>query len=180
MRDNRKQFHVLAALALATTIAGCGGGAGDEDAPTPLRYYVYECEDTGRRFGVPIDAEVYPPIVCPETGKRTAVRAHFFVPKGGDEPELSYYTKYTDEQIRRMEAYRNSADPEQLEATPPAAMLNELGEYPLKKEPGSDRWLTWAEQQRRPAVADLKERKYPWEVVPKGIEVVDEDQIKQW
>ena len=76
-------MHVAMLVLFGNAIRGCISGDGP---PPPRAAAAYICQETGRKFGVPLGAKVYPPIVNPRTGHRTLVRAHVYVPKGGGRP----------------------------------------------------------------------------------------------
>jgi len=170
---------VLAALIFLVSRLDCNG---NEPPPARRKAQAYICEETSQKFGVPLEAKVYPPIQNPTTGKRTLVRAHVHVPKGGGEPKALWYSKFTDQQIKFMEDYARKARPEELENNSPEGELASQNEGPLIKRPGG-RWITYQERLENPELdpSVRKEAQDYREIFPDDWgEILEEDRIKQW
>ena len=175
-------FGVLVLAAVLILVIG-GPGKDDNDRQEDWRRkaQAYICEKTDQKFGVPLEAKVYPPIQNPTTGERTLVRAHVHVPKGGGEPKALWYSKFTDQQIKFMEDYARKARPKELENMPPEGELASQNQGPLIKRPGG-RWITYQERQENPKLEpDIrKEAQNFREVYPDDWgEILQEDRIKQ-
>jgi len=134
---------LLVLAGLAVVAAGCGSKANRIRAPKAAAYV---CENCGYKFGLPqstpVKELVWAPFVCPKCKKRATARAHIYQPKAGGEPEVLYYTKFTDDQIKRMIAYRDSADEKQLRQNPPDSILDTMTESPLRRNEGSKDWYS--------------------------------------
>jgi hypothetical protein len=196
MRDNGYVRMLTAALVLAaaaTVLAGCNGGPGDR--PQSPKAVVYMCEETGELFGIPVDLagdeELFPPIVCPTTGKRTAVRATFYRRKSDGQPELYKLEKYTDDQIRRLERLQKSIPPEQREDVDPEGQLGSEGEGPMVKYPREEnpQWRTpRPDQPVKNPQAELKEMQERYQNLmtvvpyddPKWTKIYKREELSQW
>jgi hypothetical protein len=172
---------LFALTAVATGLAALGGCGGKRSDIRAAKAVPYVCESCGYKFGIPLPTEippkqaVFPPIVCPQCKKQTAVQAFFCTPKGGGEPKLMWYNKYTDAQIKQMEEYRDSHSEEELKENPPDRVLNSLGEFWLYKLPGSSEW----QAQSPPPQMWMKEVKSPLAVFPDDWPIIPLDQVKQ-
>jgi len=171
---------VIVAIVMVVGI-GCGGH------PKPKGYTerkakAYVCEVSGDKFGVPLMARVFPPIQHPETGKRTLVRAHVYVPKGGGEPKALWYSKFSDAHIKAMEEYIKSTPPEMVMDMPPDAFLSEQNEGPMIKRPDGQ-WVTYQQQLRQQDLQPniRQEAETIFEVFPENWgPILTDEQIKQW
>ncbi len=180
------RWGIAAALIVIVAIVMVvGSGCGDHPKPkgyTERKAQAYVCDETEEKFGVPVGAKIFPPIRNPKTGKRTLVRAHVYVPKGGGEPRALWYSKFSDAHIRAMEEYIKNTRPEIVKYTPPDAFLSEQNEGPMIKRPGG-RWVTYQQQLRaQEFLPDIKkEAETRFEVFPENWgEILTDEQIEQW
>ena len=184
--SNQAKWGIVAALIVIVAIIMIFGidcdGRPKIKGYTERKAKAYVCEESGEKFGVPLTARVFPPIQHPKTGKRTLVRAHVYIPKGGGEPKALWYSKYSDANIRAMEEYIKNTPPEMIEYMPPDAFLSEQNEGRMIKRPGG-RWVTYQQQQRAQGpLPDIKrEAETIFEVYPKNWgEILTDEQIEQW
>jgi len=164
-------------------LAGCNGS--NSDRPKAPKAQAYLCESCGHKFGmslsIPVKQKLFPPIVCPKCGKRTAVRAYLYVPKGGGEPVIYRYEKYTDKQIEAMEKYRDSTPVEQLQFEDPETIFAMEQDAPLMKYADEDKWFNPAKEpaKSRP-FSELQTRfKNIIPVFPESWPIEKRDNLKQ-
>ncbi len=176
---------VCLAAAGAVSLAGCGSG-GARKVPKPPKRTPYVCENCGHKFTIPArlppKEEVYPPFVCPKCNERTAVRANIYEFKGEQEPRIYSYEKYTEEQIRRMEEYREKTAPEVLKRRPPEMILMDIETGrggPMIRYEGTDRWLRPDSRMLRSPYQLTKEVKSLVQVVPEDWPFVPPEALRQ-
>jgi len=184
--SNQVKWGIVAALLVIVVIIMIFG-IDCQDPPqikgyTERKAQAYFCEETEEQFGVPIGAMVFPPIQNPKTGKRTLVRAHVYIPKGGGEPRALWYSKYADAHIKAMEKYIKNTPPEMVNDMPPGAWLSEQNEGPMLKRPDGQ-WFTYQQTLHGQGfLPDIrKEAQSIFEVYPKNWgQILTDEQIKQW
>ena len=172
-------MHVAMLVLFGSAMRGCIGGG---EPPLPRQAAAYICEETGEKFGVPLGAKVYPPIVNPRTGRRTLVRAHVYVPKAGGQPRALWCSKYTDQQIKAMEEYARKTPKEILADEPPLSRLAKQNDGSLIKKPGGQ-WVTFQQRLEKPSLnIDVgREAETIFEVYPEDWgEILEGDRLKQW
>ena len=184
--SNQVKWGIVAVMVLIVTIIlvtgiDCGGNKPKIEGYVVRKAQAYQCEETGERFGLPLGAKVFPPIVNPKTGKRTLVRAHVFISKTSGEPKVLWYEKFTDEQIKAMEKYVKNTPPEIIADMPPDTILSEQTDGPLIKKPGGQ-WTTFRQRLDDPRLEpDTSDAKTIFEVYPENWgKILKPEQIKQW
>ena len=185
--SNQAKWGIVAALVVIVAIImifgiDCGGGRPPIPGYTERKAQTYICDETGEKFGVPVGAKVFPPIQNPKTGKRTLVRAHVYVPKGGGEPKALWYSKYADAHIKAMEKYVKNTRPEMVRDMPPDAWLSQQNEGPMIKRPDGQ-WVTYQQLLHRQGfLSDIQRGAHGiFEVYPKNWgPILTDEQIKQW
>jgi hypothetical protein len=149
------RVHVLGAVAavLLIVVVGVfvlrgGGGGGGIEVP---RLAAFECMQCQYQFGVPLQHEAWPPLKCPKGCGGEAVSVVMLVPRGGGEPEIVRYERYTRQQIQAMRAYRDQllSEPdgqERLEHFPPEAWI-------AAEEGLGGRWVRYPKMEGSPWIS---------------------------
>ena len=175
---------LLGAVAVLGVLAGCNGDA-QNDRPRAPKAQAYLCEACGYGFGVPMNVplkeRLFPPMVCPKCKERTAVRATFYIPKDGGKPVLYKLTKYTDEQVKKMETYRDAIEEEHQGEQDPEGILAELGESAMEKYPDQDKWFSPGKNPNlvKPFSEIRAKFKHIIPMFPEDWPVVPRDELKQ-
>ena len=132
---------VVLLLILIITMA-TGGRGGRRKLPYEMpKAVAYECTKCTYKFGVPLQAEVWPPLKCPKCSGE-AVQATILQPVDGGEPQIVRYERFTRRQVEAMRKYRDSIlqeenGQERLNETPPEVWLT--GDDTL-----GGRWIRYA------------------------------------
>ena len=174
---------VVGGAAAVVWLPGCNGGSSNR--PRAPKAQAYVCESCGHKFGVPNDIPVkqrlYPPIVCPKCGKQTAVRAYVYTPRGGGEPVIYKYEKYTDKQIDAMIKYRDQTPVEQLEFEDPETIISSGGDSSLLRYADEEKWFNPAREpsKDRPFTKPQKRFRPIIPVFPKDWPVEKPENLKQ-
>jgi hypothetical protein len=160
----------LVMAAAAFLLVGCGGDDDNSGRPKLPQAQAYIDEATGEVFGVPLDLppnkEVFPPILHPETGKPTLVRAYFYADKTSDKPTLYKMEKYTESQIKRFQEHQKTlTEDSPMEQTVEYVFATE-GVAAQTKYVGDAKWRRPTQDKPANIVRDEKKRLFKNGIMP--------------